>query len=329
MLFVPPPDGLTRDVQTRRLELPVTPPFSLEQTLSFVRTAYARDYERVPAHEQIFGDKLRRVVSVAGKPLLFEVEAGSDETVIVTFYAERLDDALAAAATDRVRFYLGLDDDLTPLYSRADPMFKGVLETLHGYHMLKVLTPFEAACWAMVQQRTPNAFAHKTMARFAELFGSRLTVGGRTYTAFPEARAMADDPHARVLTATNNTRKTERMLSLIETFAGANETFLRYAPYGDVARWLLKIKGFGAWSVDFVMLRGLGRTDLAPWTDTGLLWAVSKIYTGGFEVSPGYTRELAERYGGEQGLWAHYVKFAAQRAELKALQIPVQTGAAR
>ena len=320
-------------MQTRRLELPATPPFSLEQTLSFVRAFYARDYERVPAHEQIVEGKLRRVVSVAGKPLLFEVEAGTAETVVVTFYAERLDDALVAAATDRVRFYLGLDDDLTPLYSRADPVFKGVLEDLYGYHMLKVLTPFEAACWAMVQQRTPNAFAHKTMARFTEQFGSRLTIGGETHTAFPEARAMAGDPHARVLAATNNTRKTERMLSLIGTFAGADETFLRRAPYGDVARWLLKIRGFGAWSVDFVMLRGLGRTDLAPWTDTGLLRAVSKIYTGGFEVSPGYARELAERYGGEQGLWAHYVKFAAQRAELrpqsKVSQTPAQTGAAR
>ncbi len=310
-------------MQTRRLELPVTPPFSLEQTLSFVRAFYARDYERVPAHEQIVEGRLRRVVNVAGKPLLFEVEAGTAETVVVTLHAERLDDALIAAATDRVRFYLGLDDDLEPLYNRADPVFRSVLEDLYGYHMLKVLTPFEAACWAMVQQRTPNAFAHKTMARFAEQFGNRLTVGSRTYTAFPEARAMAGDPHARVLAATNNTRKTERMLSLIGAFAGADETFLRCAPYGDVARWLLKIKGFGAWSVDFVMLRGLGRTDFAPWTDTGLLWAISKIYTGGFEVSPGYARELAERYGGEQGLWAHYVKFAAQRAELKASQTPV------
>ncbi len=320
-------------MQTRRLELPATPPFSLEQTLSFVRTAYARDYERVPAHEQIVEEKLRRVVSVGGKPLLFELEAGTAETVIVTLYAERLNETLVAAAIDRVRFYLGLDDDLTPLYNRADPVFKGVLEDLYGYHMLKVLTPFEAACWAMVQQRTPNAFAHKTMARFTEQFGNTLSVDSRIYTAFPEAGAMVDDPHARVLAATNNTRKTERMLSLIEAFAGADETFLRYAPYGDVARWLLKIKGFGAWSVDFVMLRGLGRTDLAPWTDTGLLWAVSKIYTGGFEVSPGYARELAERYGTQQGSWAHYVKFAAQRAESesqsKASQTPVQTGAAR
>ena len=119
-------------MQTRRLELPATPPFSLEQTLSFVRAFYARDYERVPASEQIVEGKLRRVVSVAGKPLLFEVGAGSnDETVAVTFYTERLDDALVAAATDRVRFYLGLDDDLTPLYSRADPVFKGVLEDLY------------------------------------------------------------------------------------------------------------------------------------------------------------------------------------------------------
>lgn len=311
-----------------RLELPATPPFSFEKTLLFIRTVYAQDYERVPAREQVVGNTLRRIVSVSGRPLLFEVEAAGD-AVAVTLHAERLDDALIAAAADRVRFYLGLDDDLEPLYRRADPVFKGVLKILHGYHMVKVLTPFEAACWAMVQQRTPNAFAHKTMARFAAAFGRALTVGGKTYTAFPEARQMLENPHARVLAATNNTRKTERMLSLIEVFSRADETFLRSAPYGDVARWLLQIKGFGAWSVDFVMLRGLGRTEHAPWTDTGLPWGVAKVYTGGFDVSPGRMRELAERYGPEQGLWAHYVKFAAQVAESKAPQTPVQTAAAR
>ena len=119
---------------------------------------------------------------------------------------------------------------------------------------------------------------------------------------------MLQNPQARILAATNNIRKTERLLSLIQAFAGADEPFLRYAPYGEVARWLLQIQGLGAWSVDFIMLRGLGRTEHTPWTDTGLLGAVSSVYTGGFEISLGRARELAEPYGSEQGLWAHYLK---------------------
>ena len=295
------------------LTLDAKPPFSFAQTLSFIHTFYARPYERVPASVQVVGTTLRRVVSVQGKPVLFEVREA--EGLELTLYAEQLSDTLIGAATERVRFYLGLDDDLTQLYSRADPVFQGVVSELYGLHMLKVLTPFEAACWALVQQRTPNGFAHKTMARLAEHFGGKLTHGGVTYTAFPEAAQMLGNPQARILDATNNTRKTERLLHLINAFAGADEPFLRTAPYSDVARWLLGIKGLGAWSVDFIALRGLGRTERVPWTDTGLLGAVSKVYTQGFDISLGSARELAERYGWSAGLWAHYVKTAAYGRE--------------
>lgn len=295
-------------MEQHRLTLSATSPFSFAQTLRFIHIFYARDYERVPAHEQVQGETLRRIVSVLGAPVLFEVEC--KEELTLTLHAERLDDDLVTAATDRVRFYLGLDDDLTPLYGRADPVFERVVEELYGLHMLKVLTPFEAACWALVQQRTPNGFAHKTMARLAEHFGPKLTYEGKTYTAFPEARAMLDNPQARILEATNNTRKTERMLHLVRAFAGADEPFLRAAPYDEAARRIASIKGLGAWSVDFVMLRGLGRGERVPWTDTGLLGAVSKVYTQGFEISLGRAKELAERYGWSAGVWAHYLKTA-------------------
>lgn len=297
-----------------RLTLSARPPFSFAQTLLFIRTFYAREYERVPAREQVLGTTLRRVVSVLGVPVLFEVverEGGLE----LTLYASQLDDALIEAASDRVRFYLGLDDDLTPLYSRADPVFEGVVAELYGYHMLKVLTPFEAACWALVQQRTPNGFAHKTMAKLAAHFGGSLEHEGKTYTAFPDAKQLLDNPQARLLDATNNTRKTERLLHLIRAFAGADESFLRTAPYSEVARWLLGIKGLGTWSVDFVMLRGLGRSERVPWSDTGMLGAVSRVYTQGFEISLGSARELAERYGWLAGYWAHYVKTAAYGSE--------------
>ncbi|ADI13191.1 DNA-3-methyladenine glycosylase family protein [Truepera radiovictrix] len=305
------------------LTVTATPPFSLQRSLDYIRAFYGRPYERVPAAEQIacktVGDErvqgLRRVVSVRGQAVLFEVwPTAQPERLELTLYAKMLDDALTRAATDRVRFYLSLDDDLTPLYARCDPLFAEVVARLYGYHPVKVLTPFEAACWALVQQRTPNGFAHKTMARLAESFGPRLEHGGRRYVAFPEAQQLLDDPHARILAATNNTRKTERMLHLVRAFALADEAFLRAAPFDEVARWLGRIKGLGAWSVDFIALRGLGRYERVPWTDTGLLAAISKVYTKGLPISAGSAREIAERYGWYAGLWAHYVKTAAYGA---------------
>ncbi len=290
-----------------------TPPFDFEQTLNFVRRFRSRDYERNPAHEQIQDNVLQRVVSVDGEPVFFRVKrVGTlqEPGLECTLYAERLTDELADATAERIRFFLSLDDDLTPFYTLAqsDPAFSDVVQHLYGYHAFKVLTPFEAACWALIQQRTPNSFAHLTMKRLTELFGSSLELGGVTHRAFPEATQMLDNPEQRVLEATNNTRKTERFLDLIKAFATADEDFLRTAPYAEVSKWLADIRGIGAWSIDFIMLRGLGRYERTPWTDTGLLDAVSSVYTQGLSISQGSARELAERYGRYQGYWAHYVK---------------------
>ena len=299
------------------LTLTPTTPFDFGQTLNFVRRFRARDYERNPAHEQIDGSVLQRVVSVSGEPVFFRVrDVGTAEEpgLECTLYVESLTEELVSAAQDRVRFFLSLDDDLTPFYTLAqsDPIFSEVVQLLYGYHAFKVLTPFEAACWALIQQRTPNSFAHLTMKRLTELFGKGIKVDGVTHRAFPEASQMLDDPEKRVLEAMNNTRKTERFLNLIRAFAtleqAGDEDFLRTAPYAEVSKWLSSIRGIGAWSIDFVMLRGLGRYERTPWTDTGLLPAVSGVYTGGLEISQGSARELAERYGWYQGLWAHYVK---------------------
>ena len=300
-------------LETITLTLYPTPPFSFEQTLNFIRTFRAQPSERHPAHEQIVEGALQRVVSIKGQPILFRVrEVGTVERprLECALYAQTLTSEIVEAAEDRIRFFLSLDDDLGPFYALAakDPVFKEVAEALYGYHPFKIITPFESACWAVIQQRTPNAFAHGTMRRLAEAAGGGLEWGGRVHHAFPEAGQLLTAPPGAMLAATNNTRKTERMDALVKAWAGADESFLRRAPYDEVARWLKGIKGVGAWSIDFIMLRGLGRAERVPWTDTGLLPAVSAAYTQGLTISAGGARELGERYGWYGGLWAHYLK---------------------
>ncbi len=300
-------------LETTTLTLKPTPPFSFEQTLNFIRVFRSQPYERHPAHEQIVEGALQRVVSVGGLPVLFRVRSvGTVEKpkLECALYAQDLTPERVEAAEDRIRFFLSLDDDLEPFYALAarDAAFKRVAEALYGYHPFKLLTPFESACWAVIQQRTPNAFAHKTMRRLMEAVGGRLEWGGHLHYAFPEPQQLLAAPPGTMLAATNNTRKTERMDELVKAWAGADEDFLRRAPYAEVERWLKNIKGVGAWSVDFIMLRGLGRAERVPWTDTGLLPAVSAVYTQGLTISAGSAREIAERYGWYGGLWAHYLK---------------------
>lgn len=286
------------------------PPFDFAPALSFLHLTRADGtLKRAEA------GTLTQALQFGEGPVLVQLRSqGTVQTPRLegTLYAQRdLGEDELQAAKRRIRFYLGLDDDLSAFYALAeqDAAFAPVLERLYGYHQVRFPSLFSCVCWALVTQRTPNSFAFKTVALLSDLLGDSFTFEGRTYTTFPEPqRFLTGDAASKILAATNNTRKTERLIPLARDFLSADETFLRTAPYDEVFSLLKRLPGLGPWSAEFIMLRGLGRWERAPWTDTRLLEAISAVYTGGLGISRGDARALAERYGWQQGLWVHYLK---------------------
>ncbi len=289
----------------------LTPRAPFDFRLSAARLAGMRSS---PGRRDASGARLNVALRAAGVDLRASLEAsGTVEAprLEVRFEAASpLDDAVVGAASERLRLRLHLDDDLEAFYARAshDVAFDAVLERLYGFRMVEHATPFEAACWALVQQRTPNGFAFATMERLAAALGGRVDGRETADRTFPEPRAFLADARAALLEATNNTRKTDRLVPIAEAFARRSETWMRREPIGTVDRWLRSIHGLGRWSADYVLLRGLGRFERTPWSDTGLLDAIGAVYTGGLRIAKGSARELAERYGPWRGLWAHYLK---------------------
>jgi DNA-3-methyladenine glycosylase II len=106
-------------------------------------------------------------------------------------------------------------------------------------------------------------------------------------------------------------RRAEYLQAVSIAFSGADEHWLRTAPYAEVAAWLRGINGIGAWSAGFILLRGLGRTDQLPSGEARLSAAASKIYGQGRTLSDQSIHDIASRYGIWQGYWAHYLRVAS------------------
>jgi DNA-3-methyladenine glycosylase II len=294
-------------LQSTSLTLLPKAPFDFQHTLQFLEDHKANGIVRT-----ILENELRFAMNVFGKPVAFFVKSAGTlkkPRLELTLYAKKLDDTIIKQAKEQLIFYLSLDDDLTPFYKLAekDDAFKPVLKGLYGYHQVKFPSIFTSVCWALVTQRTPNSFAYLTMQRFCELLGDSITVEGERYTTFPEAKKFLNS-RDKVLIATNNTRKTDRLMEIGKSYVTVDENFLKTAPYEEVMRAVKKLKGLGQWSADYILLRGLGRYERTGWTDTVIIDVISKIYTGGFRISDGDARKLAEHYGWYQGLWFHYLK---------------------
>jgi DNA-3-methyladenine glycosylase II len=294
-------------LQSTTLIFTPIPPFDFKQTLNFLN-----DYKASGITIKTLDNELHFAMNVLNQPVAFFVKSMGTikrPKLELTLYAKTLNDYTIHAAKERLDFYLSLDIDLTPFYNLAkkDDAFTPILKKLYGYHPVKFPTLFTCICWALVTQRTPNSFAYLTMQRFCELFGDRIRVNGELYTTFPEAKKFLNS-RENVFIATNNTRKTDRLMEIANAYSTLDEALLKTASYEEKLHRIKKLKGIGQWSAEYILLRGLGRYERSPWTDTEIINAISNIYTGGFRISDGDARRLAEAYGWCQGLWAHYLK---------------------
>lgn len=214
----------------RTCALMPVPPFDFTKTLAFFQGFQASGTSYL-----IEAGTLAFTLNVVGTLVTVQLEAlGSTEapSLRCTLCASApFPPEAEAEALGRVRFHLGLDDDLAPFYALAerDDAFRPVLAKLYGYHLVKFATPFEAACWALVTQRTPNRFAFKVMTRLAELLGERVTHENATLLVFPAPERFLFNAEESALEATNNTRKAERLLEVAKAFSAVDEGFLRTA----------------------------------------------------------------------------------------------------
>jgi DNA-3-methyladenine glycosylase II len=281
-------------------------PFDFAASLAFLRR-----FPPTAGEQRLTADTLTKAFRVAGQTVLAHVtatesglelttgpatEGGLELTTPPAGAGEPDLDALA----DRVRFHLSIDDDLSPLYARADERFAQVVSRLRGYHQVKFPTPLENLVWAILCQRTPMAVASRAKAALVEHVGNE-------HRAFPDLDQLLAVPEERLTALVGDPRKGTRLHAALRGWAEVSEAFLRDGPYEEVKGFLLGLPGIGPWSANFILIRGLGRMDEAP-IDKELKSSVRRVY--GRAYGEHELRALAERYGPWQGYWAHYLRVA-------------------
>ena len=286
-----------------------TPPFDFNKSLNFLGVFIPTKREQI-----ISPDILTKAISIDGQTIVFQlISIGTiknPQLEYTLFSTQPITEETQNAVVERMTFFLSLKDDLQPFYriGQEDADFSPIIELLYGYHQVKFLTPFENACWAVLTQRNPMQIAQKTKHELIERYGSTLKVNGTVYSAFPEPIQIAVVDESELLKVIRNDRRTEYLIATARAFSEVNEEFLKTAPDEEIEAWLRNIKGIGEWSATFIMVRGLGRMEYIPLTETRLLEAASKVYGHAEELSREDLKRLAERYGPWQGYWAHYLR---------------------
>jgi 3-methyladenine DNA glycosylase/8-oxoguanine DNA glycosylase len=292
-------------VSTHELEVQPVSPFRLPTYSSEDQTMRVRD------------GVLSRLLQVAESPVL--VRAWEPSRGRVALRAESVDPAAIAPSLDvqpanaaqlrlaieRMRFALGVDDDLSEFYRRfrRDPLLGPVLRRRPHLRPRRRPWAWEALAWAVVKQLIESERAARIQRRIVGRWGSRL--GG-------DREALRDVPGAETIAGRAPAELAAMDLSpgrALALRAVAREIAAGRSDPGDPAAdaRLLAIPEIGPWTVQCLGLFGRGDPDSLPAGDLIYLKLVGRLARLGRRATVEEVEELYAPYApfrGLAGIWS-------------------------
>jgi 3-methyladenine DNA glycosylase/8-oxoguanine DNA glycosylase len=250
------------------------------------------------------GGVLERLLHIGERPAIVRVAQLGERRVLFGAWAQDRDDAQAAIA--RMRFALGVDDDLRPFYERHrdDPLIGPSLRRTPHLRIARRPVAFEALAWAVCEQLIESRRAAAIEARIVRALGPRDPASG--LRDVPSAAAVAGCAPARLESFDLAARRAIALVRVAREVA-AGRIDLDGPDHERAWRRLLAIPTIGRWTVELLAQQGQGRYDVVPAGDLNYLKLVGGWRSGGdpaARADEAEVRALFERFGEWRGLAA-------------------------
>jgi DNA-3-methyladenine glycosylase II len=166
------------------------------------------------------------------------------------------------------------------------------------------------------QQISLNA-AIQMRSRLVRALGKKILVEGKEYHAFPTPQTLAGRTVHDLRKLSFSTRKAEYLIDLARKVAVGDMDLegLRARSNEEVISVLTSLRGFGKWSAEYLLARGLGRTEVVAGGDLGIQNLVGKYLGPGRRVTEDELRRMMEEWGTYKR-WVVFYLFCASRLGL-------------
>jgi DNA-3-methyladenine glycosylase II len=233
--------------------LPTRGPFSLIQTRAFL--------EGWPAAGARLGGEVLRVAFALddGEHAAAALVTQDGDEVRAELQTDGDEDAAAAQLARMLS--LDVDASAWPEAGLRDPLLGELQAQRPGFRPVLFGSPFEAAVWALLSQRTGLRQAAALRRRLAEERGIGFDVAGERLHACPALR-LVDLDALQGLPAPKLPRLRALAHAALDGRLDASE--LRALEPEEARARLLELPGIGPFSANLVLLRGIGMVDTLP-----------------------------------------------------------------
>ena len=155
---------------------------------------------------------------------------------------------------------------------KCDPTLRDVIKRVGpcGLHAAAPRDPFETLCVSIASQQLSTQAAATIFGRFADLFPNRKPTPERVMTLSDEQIRATGFSRAKVLF----------IKDLAAHVLDGRLDLKRLKKHSDeeVMQQLVAVKGIGRWTAEIFLMFRLGRPDVLPADDLGLMNAVHRAY---------------------------------------------------
>ena len=299
--------------------------FRIEPRRPYSLALTASRFTRFPEVVDRFDGRVyRRLLPVGRRAVLVSVEQiGSPARAVlaVSLQGPGADTPAAReAARELVDIALGAAAEVGPFYRahRSDPVLAAPIRDFRGLRIAGWPSVWEALLTAVLSQQVNLKFAYDIRRELAECFGRRARFGGQDYTAFPLPEALSDETPRTLRRFRLSGAKAGAIHGLARAFASGTLSQAQLAALPDeeaIAR-LIELKGIGRWTAEIALLRGLGRTDIFPAGDLGVVKYLAQGLLGRrAKAAEGQMRRFAERWAPHRGFALVYAYAELARRE--------------
>ncbi|HSZ06503.1 MAG TPA: hypothetical protein VK778_15045 [Solirubrobacteraceae bacterium] len=251
------------------------------------------------------GAVLERLLHHGELPVVVRVAQPAPDRVVLG--ARAVSRAAAAHGIQRMRFALGVDEDLRAFLRGfgRDPLIGRSLRRRPWLRVWRPPEPFEALVWAICEQLIEYERAAAIERRLVAALGRR----GPSWDGVQGG--LRDLPAADVLAGTAPARLQSfdlagaRSLALVRAAreVARGRVDLHSAEHERAWRRLRAIPGIGPWTVEMLALHGQGRHDQVPAGDVGLLKLVGRLLSGGDPYARAEEQQVRDFFA-PYGEWA-------------------------
>jgi 3-methyladenine DNA glycosylase/8-oxoguanine DNA glycosylase len=218
--------------------------------------------------------------------------------------AEKAGSAELETAIERMRFALGVDDDLGEFFRRfrRDPLLGPLLSSRPHLRPRRRPWAWEALAWAVVKQLIETGRAARIQRRMVGRWGLRLGAGGRELRDVPTPDLIA----GRAPVELESLGLALKRALALRSVAGEIVTGRCKLDEPAADRRLLSIREVGPWTVQCLGLFGRGDPDSLPAGDLIYLKQVGRLARLGRRATVEEVEEFYAPYAPFRGLAASW-----------------------